>query len=175
MMLERLWAGWRTTYVQGFAPEGGHVQGPGESLFTRILASGLPDDETHIVHRGEHSFVILNAYPYSPGHVLVLPYREVAELELLTTAEEVELWGNVRDSVAAIKRAYSPQGLNVGINLGAPAGGSVSQHLHVHVLPRWTGDTNFTVVTANTKVLSEPLEATARRIRDAWPTTRRTD
>lgn len=172
-MLEQLWAGWRTTYVQGFAPEGGHVQGPGESLFTRILASGLPDEDTHIVHRGKHSFAILNAYPYSPGHVLVLPYREVADLELLTADEEAELWGNVRDAVAAIKRAYAPQGLNVGINLGAPAGGSVSQHLHVHVLPRWTGDTNFTVVTANTKVLSEPLEATARRIREAWTTTRR--
>jgi ATP adenylyltransferase len=99
----------------------------------------------------------------------VLPYREVADLELLTVDEERELWANVRDAVTAIKLAYSPQGLNVGINLGAPAGGSVSQHLHVHVLPRWTGDTNFTVVTANTKVLSEPLEATARRIREAWP------
>jgi len=111
----------------------------------------------------------LNAYPYASGHCLVLPYRQVANLEDLTDTERDELWLTVRDATLALKSAYAPAGLNVGLNLGAPAGGSVSQHLHVHIVPRWVGDTNFTVVTANTKVLSETLSATAARLRAAWP------
>ncbi len=168
-MLERLWAGWRAEYVSGFGPEGNNAPGDGASIFTRILSSGLPDDETHIVHRGGSCFVILNAYPYTSGHCLVLPYREVAHLEDLSSDEQRELWSMVRDATLAIKQAYAPAGLNVGLNLGASAGGSVSQHLHVHLVPRWVGDTNFTVAIANTKVLSESLSTTAARLRAAWP------
>ncbi|MFM7080599.1 MAG: HIT family protein [Actinomycetota bacterium] len=168
-MLERLWAGWRAEYVTGFGPEGNNPPSDGESIFARILASGLPDDDTHIVHRGPLCFVILNAYPYSNGHCLVLPYRQVANLEDLTDDERAELWLTVRDATLALKKAYAPAGMNVGLNLGAPAGGSVSQHLHVHLVPRWVGDTNFTVAVANTKVLSETLHSTAARLRAAWP------
>jgi ATP adenylyltransferase len=168
-MLERLWAGWRADYLASLGPEGNNPPSHGESVFAKILASGLPDEETNIVHRGTTCFVILNAYPYASGHCLVLPYRQFANLEDLTDTERDELWLTVRDATLALKSAYAPAGLNVGLNLGAPAGGSVSQHLHVHVVPRWTGDTNFTVVTANTKVLSEPLSATASRLRAAWP------
>jgi len=120
------------------------------------------------VHRGPLCFVILNAYPYSNGHCLVLPYRQVANLEDLTDDERAELWLTVRDATLALKKAYAPAGMNVGLNLGAPAGGSVSQHLHVHLVPRWVGDTNFTVAVANTKVLSETLHSTAARLRAAW-------
>ncbi|MFM7892223.1 MAG: HIT family protein [Actinomycetota bacterium] len=168
-MLERLWAGWRAEYVTGFGPEGNNPPSDGESIFARILASGLADDDTHIVHRGPLCFVILNAYPYSNGHCLVLPYRQVANLEDLTDDERDELWLTVRDATLALKKAYAPAGMNVGLNLGAPAGGSVSQHLHVHLVPRWVGDTNFTVAVANTKVLSETLHSTAARLRAAWP------
>lgn len=169
LMLERLWAGWRSEYVSGFGPEGNNAPGSGESIFSRILTSGLPDTETHIVHRGPLCFVILNAYPYTNGHCLVLPYRQVANLEDLTDAERDELWRTVCDATVALKSAYAPAGLNVGLNLGTPAGGSVSQHLHVHLVPRWVGDTNFTVTVANTKVLSESLTSTADRLRAAWP------
>jgi len=172
-MLERLWAGWRAEYVTGFGPEGNNPPSDGESIFARILASGLPDDDTHIVHRGALCFVILNAYPYSNGHCLVVPYRQVANLEDLTDDERDELWLTVRDATLALKKAYAPAGMNVGLNLGAPAGGSVSQHLHVHLVPRWVGDTNFTVAVANTKVLSETLNSTAARLRAAWPTKQR--
>lgn len=168
-MLERLWAGWRAEYVTGFGPEGNNPPTSGESIFSRILASGLADDDTHIVHRGALCFVILNAYPYANGHCLVLPYRQVANLEDLTDAERDELWSTVRDATLAVKKAYAPAGMNVGLNLGTPAGGSVSQHLHVHIVPRWVGDTNFTVAIANTKVLSETLTATAAKLRAAWP------
>ena len=172
-MLERLWAGWRAEYVTGFGPEGNNPPSGGESIFARILASGLPDVDTHIVHRGPLCFVILNAYPYSNGHCLVMPYRQVANLEDLTDDERDELWLTVRDATLALKKAYAPAGMNVGLNLGAPAGGSVSQHLHVHLVPRWVGDTNFTVAVANTKVLSETLNSTAARLRAAWPTKQR--
>lgn len=155
--------------MSGFGPEGGNVPGDSESVFVRILNSGLPDVETHILHRGPLCFVILNAYPYTNGHCLVLPYRQVANLEDLTDAERNELWSAVRDATVALKSAYAPSGLNVGLNLGTPAGGSVSQHLHVHLVPRWVGDTNFTVTIANTKVLSETLASTADRLRAAWP------
>lgn len=162
--LDRIWNGWRAAYVNeagGSAPADG-------SVFTQILKSGLDDHETHIVHRGGLVFAILNAYPYTSGHLLVLPYREVAELEDLTPAEATELWSVVTDAVVAVKAAYRPGGVNVGINLGRAAGGSVSEHLHVHVLPRWTGDGNFMTAVAETRTLPEPLSFSADRIRAAW-------
>jgi len=167
-MFERLWNGWRSTYVSSVGSSGdGHDQQG--SVFTQILRSGLPDEETNIVHRGEHVFAILNAYPYGTGHTLVLPYREVADLEELSGDEATDLWATVTDAVRAIKAAYRPDGVNVGINLGKPAGGSVSEHLHVHVVPRWTGDANFMTTVANTRTLPEPLDETARKVRAAWP------
>jgi ATP adenylyltransferase len=99
----------------------------------------------------------------------VLPYREVDALELLDADETAELWATVTDAVRAIKVAYRPDGVNVGINLGRPAGGSISEHLHVHVVPRWTGDANFMTAVANTRTLPEALADTARQLRAAWP------
>lgn len=166
--LERLWTGWRSSYVQSVgSTDSGHGEG---SLFTRILQSDMSDEEANIVHRGPRCFAILNAYPYSTGHTLVLPYREVAELEALDQAESAELWATVTAAVRAVKTAYDPHGVNVGINLGRPAGGSVSEHLHVHVVPRWTGDANFMTAIANTRTLPEPLVETAAKVRAAWPT-----
>lgn len=167
VVLERLWNGWRTSYVQSIPDE--PPDGDTRSVFTRILASGLSDEEANVVHRGRWCFAILNAYPYATGHTLILPYREIADLEDLDEAETAELWATTTAAVRAVKAAYRPAGLNVGINLGRPAGGSISQHLHVHVVPRWTGDGNFMLAVANTRTLPEALSATAARIRSAWP------
>jgi ATP adenylyltransferase len=165
-MLERLWNGWRSSYVSGL----GEPAPPGTaSIFTQILRSGLPDEATHILRRGESCFAILNAYPYATGHLLVLPFREVADLEDLSHEEASELWAMSTAAVVALKAAYAPEGINLGINLGKPAGGSVSQHLHVHVVPRWTGDSNFMTTVANTRTLPEALEITAERVRSRWP------
>lgn len=166
--IERLWNGWRNSYVSSLGSDTGTKVGRG-SIFSGILSSGEPDDVTNIVHRGRSVFVILNAFPYAVGHLLVLPYREVSEVEDLTAEESTELWSTVTASVRALKVAYRPDGLNVGLNLGQSAGGSVSQHLHVHVLPRWTGDVNFMAAVANTRTLPEALGDTATRIRAAWP------
>jgi ATP adenylyltransferase len=172
-VLERLWNGWRAAYVTSGGAAGGvqpdDVEAGRGSVFTRILRSGLPDVDTHIVHRGARCFAILNAFPYSVGHTLVLPYREVGDLEDLTPDEATELWATVTDAVRAVKGAYRPEGVNVGINLGRPAGGSVSEHLHVHVVPRWTGDGNFMTAVANTRTLPESLPDSAAKVRAAWP------
>jgi len=163
---DRIWNGWRNEYVvdAGARPFSGEG-----SLFTQILQSGMPDDETHIVHRGALSFAILNAFPYTPGHLMVLPYREVANLEDLQPDEHLELWETVTKAVRAVKAAYQPGGVNVGINLGQAAGGSVSEHLHVHVVPRWSGDSNFMTSIAEARTLPEALSTTARKLRTAWP------
>jgi ATP adenylyltransferase len=164
--LDRLWNGWRSAYVNSVGVEGERAEG---SVFTQILGSGLSDVDANIVHRGERCFAILNAYPYTTGHTLILPYREVGELEALDPDEATELWATVTDAVRAVKAAYRPEGVNVGINLGRPAGGSVSDHLHVHVVPRWTGDANFMTAVANARTLPEPLIDTASKLRRAWP------
>ncbi len=166
--LERLWNGWRATYVTSVGVDDRTDEERQGSVFTQILASGASDEEANIVLRGDHVFAMLNAYPYGTGHTLVIPYREVADLEALNPDEVAELWTTVTDAVRAVKVAYSPDGVNVGINLGAPAGGSVSEHLHVHVVPRWTGDANFMTAVANTRTLPEPLDETARKLRAAW-------
>jgi ATP adenylyltransferase len=158
--MERLWAGWRSTYIEEVTSEDAR----GGDVFTRILESGLPDEETHIVWRGELTFAILNRYPYISGHVLVMPYREVGDLEDLTSDEHAELWAAVTDCVRAIKAAYRPHGLN----LGAAAGAGVPSHLHVHVMPRWDADSNFMTAVAETRVLPEALPDTWRKLHNAW-------
>lgn len=167
-MLERLWSGWRSSYVSS-APAKVDPDAADGSVFTRLLVSGEPDEATHIVHRGDLVFAILNIHPYTTGHLLVIPYREVADLADMTGEEATELWATVTDAVAAVRTAYRPDGLNVGLNLGRPAGGSVPTHLHAHVVPRWTGDSNFLSAIANTQTLPESLDSSAARLRSAWP------
>jgi ATP adenylyltransferase len=176
--MDRLWAGWRSAYVAGAGEAGGRAVAAGAaagaagrgSLFRQILESGLPDEVTHIAWRGELTFAILNAYPYTTGHLLVMPYRQVGELEDVTGDEQAELWSTVRNAVVALKRAYRPHGINVGANLGEAAGAGVPSHVHLHVLPRWNADSNFMTSVAEVRVLPEPLDASWRKLRDAWPT-----
>jgi ATP adenylyltransferase len=167
LTLERWWAGWRHEYINAaFAQELEEGEG---SLFERILGADVPDAQSYVVHRGELVSALLNAYPYNSGHVLVLPNRAVPRLDGLTDDEELALWRTVRRAVQAVEAAYSPEGVNVGLNLGQAAGAGVPDHLHVHCLPRWSGDTNFMTSIAETRVLPEPLDETWRRLKDAWP------
>jgi ATP adenylyltransferase len=169
--LARLWAGWRTAYIERITGDDAEVRPDGDgSLFERLFASDLPDSESHILWRGPTCFAILNAYPYGSGHLMVLPQRAVPDLAGLTDTESAELWDGVRSAVAAVTAAYEPDGVNVGMNLGAGAGAGVPDHLHVHCLPRWSADTNFMTAIAEARVLPEPLAVTWRKLRDAWPT-----
>jgi diadenosine tetraphosphate (Ap4A) HIT family hydrolase len=170
--LARLWAGWRSDYIDELtatqrgsdtAPE--HVE---RCPFCRILASGLPDDDTFIVGRSATAFCILNAYPYTAGHVLVLPFRHVGRLDELTPAEAAQMWELTQHGVGAVERAYLPEGVNVGANLGRAAGAGVPGHLHFHVLPRWFGDSNFMTSIAEARVIPESLTMTAAKLRAVW-------
>lgn len=167
-MLERIWSGWRSSYVSAAPVRSGVDPAESGSVFTRLLRSGAPDTATHIVHRGATCFVIVNLFPYTTGHVLVVPYREVADLDGLTADETVDLWSTVTDAVRVLRSVYSPDGMNVGLNLGRPAGGSVPDHLHVHVVPRWTGDSNFMSAISNTQTLPEALVDTDAKLRAGW-------
>ncbi len=168
-MIDRLWAGWRIPYIEQDDDRRTSSGSPGLSLFEAIEQSRLPDADTYVLWRGARCFALLNAYPYGSGHLLVLPNRAVADLEALAPDEHAELWQAVRDAVVAVKAAYRPQGVNVGVNLGVAAGAGVPGHLHVHVLPRWAGDTNFMTAVAEVRVLPEPLSDTWRKLRAAWP------
>lgn len=165
MSLERLWAGWRSAYIDDVtsaAPKDGCV-------FCGILESGLPDEETYVLWRGERTVAILNAYPYTSGHLLLLPVRHLGGLSDLTDDESDELFRTARLGVAALEAAYRPEGVNLGANLGAAAGAGVPGHLHLHALPRWAGDTNFMTTVAEARVLPEPLSTTWEKLRAAWP------
>jgi ATP adenylyltransferase len=170
--LEHLWAGWRSDYiVEATAREraGGAPDGEDACVFCRVAASGPPSEENLVVWRGELTFVVLNAYPYASGHVLVLPLRHTGALAGLTDGESAELWWVTQRAVATIEAAYDPDGLNMGANLGRAAGAGLPAHVHLHVLPRWTGDTNFMTSVAETRVMPETLQLSWKRLTDAWP------
>jgi diadenosine tetraphosphate (Ap4A) HIT family hydrolase len=185
MPVERLWAAWRAEYVSSVgtgppeppagdgAPSVSGALGAGSAtvagcVFCAILAGGSSDEEAHIVWSSDLIVAILNAYPYASGHLLVMPRRHVRELEELTDPERGGLWDAVHDAVAAVKRGYGPDGVNLGVNLGRAAGAGIPGHLHVHVVPRWTGDTNFMTSAAEVRVLPEALSVSWQRLRTAW-------
>jgi ATP adenylyltransferase len=163
--LARLWTPHRMAYIVSAAEAGGEeTEG---CPFCRIPA--MDDEDGLLLARGEHMYAVLNLHPYNPGHLMVVPYRHVADLEDLSEAEAVELTTMTRDAVRAIKAASQPHGFNVGLNLGSVAGGSLSDHLHQHVVPRWGGDANFIAVLAQTKVIPQLLAETRSLISKSWP------
>jgi len=166
-MLERLWAGWRSSFVTGKVTSLNVPADADGTLFERILASD-DDEGAAIIHRGTHVSVILNIYPYGSGHMLVVPNRGVEKLSELSVEESRELWDTVQHAVAVAETVYSPAGINVGLNQGRAGGASVPDHLHVHVLPRWEADTNFMTSIAETRVLPEPLEESVHKLRASW-------
>ena len=161
--LERLWAGWRLAYVE----KADKQQRDGRCVFCE-LAKATDDREALIIARGELVYAALNLFPYNTGHLMVLPYRHVGDLEALTHEEGVEVLGITRRAVRALRAAFSPQGFNVGLNLGRGAGAGIPDHLHVHLVPRWSGDTNYMVVVGGTKVMPEDLPDTWRKLRAAY-------
>jgi ATP adenylyltransferase len=168
--LDRLWAGWRSTYIEGVTASGSDPSGQG-CVFCGILASGLPDDDTYILwrHPDGGAVAILNAYPYGSGHLMVMPTRHCASPEDLTLEEGPAVWEGITLAVRAIRAAYSPDGLNIGANLGRAAGAGIPDHFHTHVLPRWAGDTNFMTSVAEARVLPETLPRSYEKLRASWP------
>ena len=156
--MDRLWSPWRLQYVT-------KGDDAGESGCVFCTAPGLPEAHSLVVFRGSACYVVLNLYPYNNGHLMVVPFRHVASLAALTGAEMDEVGRLTQRCETALTEAYHPHGFNVGVNLGKSAGAGVLDHVHVHVVPRWSGDSNFMTVVGNTRVLPEDLEASAARLR----------
>jgi len=154
--VERLWSSWRLAYVSGSGEPKGCVF---------CDAQRQPEAASLVLFRGATCFVILNLYPYNNGHLMVVPNRHVALLANAEPEELTELMALTRVAEMALTEAYRPQGLNVGMNLGRPAGAGIADHMHIHVVPRWTGDTNFMSVVGGVRVLPEELDQTAARLR----------
>jgi ATP adenylyltransferase len=154
--MEHIWAPWRMAYVIGEKEKG--------CIFCDKPKENK-DSDNLILYRGERNFIILNNYPYNPGHLMVAPYRHVAHLEELSPEELYEHFDIVRRSIKALKEVLNPGGFNIGINIGKVAGAGVAGHIHTHIVPRWEGDTNFMPVIAETKVLPEALASTYDKLR----------
>ena len=160
MCEQRLWAPWRLDYIKGPKAD--------ECIFCTKPDDG-DDRATYIVHRGEHCFAILNAFPYNNGHLMISPYRHVPSIEELEPDALLELMTLAQSGIGALRTAYGPEGFNLGINQGKVAGAGVEHHVHLHIVPRWGADTNFMPVIANTRVLPQSLDDSFDDVTRSWP------
>ena len=158
--MKRLWAPWRLEYVGGTEEQEG-------CIFCK--AAEGDDEEGLVAHRGREAFVVLNKFPYASGHLMVAPYRHVGEFAELTDEEVLEIHRGASQGIGMLGELYTPQGFNLGWNLGRIAGAGVTDHVHLHVVPRWAGDTNFMPVLADVKVLPEHLTESRRKLAENWP------
>jgi len=162
--LQRLWTPYRMSYLAEAPMKGDSVAST--QPFTDIPT--LTDEDGLVVARGELVYVVLNLYPYNPGHSMVVPYRRVSELEDLTVEESAELMAFTQKVIRVIKSVSQPHGFNVGLNLGSSAGGSLAEHLHMHVVPRWSGDANFITIIGGSKVVPQLLRETRELLATEW-------
>jgi len=157
--LDRLWSPWRSQYIAS------GVDSRREGcVFCTIAANADQDATNYVLHRGEHSFVVLNIYPYTTGHLMVVPYLHTGELDIVAKEITDEMMDLTKRSQTALREAYLPSGFNMGMNLGAAAGAGITEHIHIHLLPRWTGDTNFMTTIGDSRVLPEALETTYTKL-----------
>jgi ATP adenylyltransferase len=159
--MDHIWSPWRMTYI-------GRQKTPRGCIFCSALKKKDGADNL-IVMRGKLAFVILNRYPYTSGHLMVVPYTHVRTMEELNESSLSEVMILIRRAIATINSVYKPEGFNIGANLGAVAGAGITNHIHFHVVPRWGGDTNFMTSVSGTRVLPEDLSDTYQRLKDAWP------
>jgi ATP adenylyltransferase len=164
--LQRLWTPHRMNYIAEAKVQGGTGSAASSEPFTDIPA--MTDEDGLVVARGELVYAVLNLYPYNPGHLMVVPYRRVSELEDLTAAESAELMTFTQKAIRVMKAVSRPHGFNVGLNLGHSAGGSLAEHLHMHVVPRWGGDANFITIIGGSKVIPQLLRDTRQLLADEW-------
>ncbi len=158
--MEHIWSPWRMAYIQN------HLLEEGCAFCNELAKPDGPDNL--IVYRGQRAFVILNRYPYTSGHLMMVPYEHQPSLELLDAQTRAEMMELAVKAVQVLTKEYQAQGFNVGINIGVAAGAGIAEHIHLHVVPRWSGDTNFMSSLGQTRVLPESLEETFQRIKAGW-------
>ena len=154
MTHKRLWAPWRAPYISS-----ARTKSKGKGCLFCEKAKSRSDAKDLLISRGRHAYSLLNRYPYNSGHAMVVPYRHVGEVGELTREEWLDLWRLASDLLRRMKKVYSPQGFNLGINLGRAAGAGIPKHLHLHIVPRWLGDANFMSTVGDTRVISQSLQA----------------
>ena len=162
--MEILWSPWRAKYIAS----GSDNSQADTCVFCNISRDPADDEKNFVVYRALHNFVVLNLYPYISGHLLIVPYEHVAELDAAAKETTNELMDLTKQAQTVLRDVYKPAGFNIGMNLGAPAGAGIVGHLHVHILPRWPGDTNFMSTVAQTRVISEDLNTTYEKLRDKF-------
>jgi ATP adenylyltransferase len=162
--LERLWSPWRAKYIAS----GGVDSQSDTCVFCTISRDLANDEKNFVLYRAPHNFVILNLYPYISGHLLIVPYEHVGELDAAAKEITDELMDLTKRSLTVLREVYQPAGFNIGMNLGAAAGAGIVGHMHVHILPRWLGDTNFMSTVAQTRVIPEDLSTTYSKLRDKF-------
>ena len=158
--MQRLWSPWRSKYIAS-----GVDSNAAECVFCRIGASPDQDEQNFVLHRDEHAFVVLNLYPYITGHLMVVPYVHTSELDVLAKEITDEMMDLTKRAQKALREVYSPAGFNMGMNLGSAAGAGIADHVHIHFLPRWSGDTNFMTTVGESRVIPEALEVTYAKLR----------
>ena len=156
-----MFASWRRKYIT-------EKKNNKKCVFCSAIEQNEDSVENLIVHRGEHAFLILNRYPYTSGHVMVLPYKHVLDLNDLDNETRTEMMNMVDQTIKALKIAYAPDAFNIGINMGAAAGAGIEAHIHMHVVPRWNGDVNFITSVGDVRILPESLEDSFQKIKNAW-------
>ena len=167
--MDRLYAPWRMAYIE--QPQKDRRSALPQSRTSCVFcdaAAASDDIDNLIVHRGKSAFVLLNLFPYNTGHLLVVPYLHTDKLSDLDDDASLELWTLAKGAQAALESVMHPEGYNLGMNLGTVSGAGIADHLHLHIVPRWNGDTNFMPVLADIKVLPDALENTCRKLRAAW-------
>ncbi|MCK0175408.1 HIT domain-containing protein [Mycolicibacterium sp. F2034L] len=164
--LQRLWTPHRMSYIAESPMKKGSDSSQSSQPFTDIPT--MADEDGLVVARGAEVYAVLNLYPYNPGHLMVVPYRRVSELEELTASESAELMSFAQQAIRVIKAVSRPHGFNVGLNLGHSAGGSLAEHLHMHVVPRWGGDANFITIIGGSKVIPQLLRETRELLATEW-------
>lgn len=162
--MNKLWSPWRSQYIESFNTN----DIPGSCIFCEALKQDVDDKNNLLVHKSDHTFTILNLYPYNNGHLMVVPNRHIGDFDELTEAESNKVMQGLKFAKAALTDILNPQGFNIGANLGKVGGAGIDEHIHFHIVPRWNGDTNFMPVLGETKVISQDLMETKLKLLDAY-------
>lgn len=161
--MDRLWTPWRYQYIKGAGADEAQESAP-RCIFCTLRDDEANDERNLVVHRASHNYIVLNRYPYTNGHILIIPYEHTSELDAASKAATDELMDLAKQAQGILRVAYKPEGFNLGMNLGRAAGAGVADHIHLHLLPRWTGDTNFMSNIGETRVLPEDLATTYEKL-----------
>lgn len=161
--MERLWSPWRSQYIDSFKNKKEN-----NCIFCDATKEEIEDEKSLIVEKGDFTFTMLNLYPYNNGHLMIIPYRHISDFNLLTEEESLEIFQSLKLSINALKIISNPDGFNIGVNLGKVAGAGIDDHIHLHIVPRWNGDSNFMPVIGEVKVLSQDLLQTKLQLIEAY-------